>query len=377
MHDSTVWQPVQLSDQHLIVRAVRSRQGAHELFAFFAPGRKLIEVAEVSRLKPSLNGVQGFQRPEIRQQVRAIADYLLRGSVLFPNAIILAISPEVRFVASRGTKPGDVDASSEAGTLHIPINPRKPAAWIVDGQQRSLALNEVGIPEIAVPVVAFVSKNIDTQREQFILVNKSRPLPARLIDELLPEVNAQLPADLAPNKIPSALCAALNESIESPFYGLIRRPSNIGGDGVVIDSSLMRVMKRSIKDPRGALAMYNLPGSEIETDSMFAVMVTFWSAVREVFPEAWGLPPEKSRLMHSAGIESMGVLMDQLMSRKDLKLAGEKAREVLSSMKPYCRWTEGEWETINRRWDDIQNTTRDVRLLTNALITLEREVSQR
>lgn len=368
---------MQKNEHNLVVRAVRSRQGTHELFAFFAPGRKLIEVAEVSRLKPSQNGLQGFQRPEIRQQVRAIAEYLSSGPVLFPNSIILAISPEVRFVATRGTKPGGIDESSEAGTLYIPINPKRPVAWIVDGQQRSLALNETGIPEIAVPVVAFVSRNIDIQRQQFILVNKSRPLPARLIDELLPEVNERLPRDLAPNKLPSALCAALNESPESPFYGLIRRPSNAGSSGVIIDSSLIKVMKRSIKDPRGALAMYNSPGNDVDADGMFLTMVAFWSVVRDVFPDAWGLSPDKSRLMHSAGIESMGVLMDQLMSLKDISVAAQRARKTLTLMEPHCRWTNGQWEPISRRWDDIQNTSRDVKLLTNTLITLEREVSQR
>ena len=36
--------------------------------------------------------------------------------------------------------------------------------------------------------------------KQFILVNKAKPLAKRLINELLPEISADLPADLHPAK---------------------------------------------------------------------------------------------------------------------------------------------------------------------------------
>ena len=48
------------------------------------------------------------------------------------------------------------------------------------------------------------------QREQFILVNKAKPLPTRLINELLPEVSAMLPRDLNARRLPSELCNLLN-----------------------------------------------------------------------------------------------------------------------------------------------------------------------
>jgi DGQHR domain-containing protein len=359
-----------------VVRAVRTHQGGHELYAFFAPGPKLLEMADVPRLQHADESrLAGFQRPKIREQVRAIAEYLARGSVLFPNAIILALSPEVKFVAARGSKPTGIECVSDAGTLTIPINPKRFAAWIVDGQQRTLALAEAGAPDLPVPVIAFVSADIGVQREQFILVNKSRPLPARLIDELLPEVDAQLPRDLSVRKIPSALCTALNESRDSPFFGLIRRPSTAGRGGVIVDSSLTKVMRRSIQDPRGALAAHVSPDGSSDVDSMFKDMVTYWSAVRDVFKEAWGLTPDRSRLMHSAGIESMGVLMDQVMTTGDRSDVGNKARDILARLAPHCCWTSGTWQKIGRRWDDIQSTPRDVKLLSTLLIALERELA--
>ena len=359
----------------LVVRAVRTQQGGHDVFAFFAPGSRLLEIAEVPNLQPKEDGsLKGFQRPKIRQQVRAIAEYLARGSVLFPNAIILALAPGARFVAARGSKPSNVDDSSEAGTLTISRLAKRSAAWIVDGQQRALALTEVSGNDLQVPVIAFVSGDIAVQREQFILVNKARPLPARLIDELLPEVNAPLPRDLSIRKLPSALCNALHESKDSPFFGLVKRPSNAGRAGIITDSSLTRMMRRSIQDPRGALAACLAPNGAPDVEAMYQLLVSYWSAVRETFPSAWGLPPERSRLMHSAGIEAMGVLMDQIMTRRDAIEMTARIQDILSSIAPHCRWTSGEWEAIGRRWDDLQNTPRDVRLLSNLLVSLERQL---
>ena len=359
----------------LVVRAVRARQGEHEVFAFFASGSRLLELAEIPVLAPAENGsLIGYQRPKIRQQVRAIAEYLALGDVLFPNAIVLAVSSDVRFVAARGTKPNALDPQSDAGTLTIPFNPHRATAWVVDGQQRTLALAEAGAKNLNVPVIAFVSDDIGVQREQFILVNKARPLPARLIDELLPEVASQLPRDLSARKIPSVLCNALNDLRESPFHQIVKRPSTTGRSAFILDSSLTKIIRRSIQDPRGALAAFVSSDGSTDASAMLKVMIDFWSAVRDVFRHAWGLTPDKSRLMHSAGISAMGVLMDQVMTQTNGVSPYEHACKTLGRMEPYCHWTSGRWETLDRNWNDIQNTPRDVRLLSNYLITLERQV---
>src|SRR5262249_3641982 len=140
---------------------------------------------------------------------------------------------------------------------------------------------------IVVPVVAFVSADISVHREQFILVNKARPLSRRLIDELLPEVGELLPRDLAARKVPSTLCRLLNETPDSPLLGLIRRPSQEVDGAVMLDSSLIRAIKRSIQDPRGALAAHVSPNGSADLEAMYAVMKDFWAAVRDAFPEAW------------------------------------------------------------------------------------------
>ena len=185
----------------------------------------------------------------------------------------------------------------------MPVLPEgKRAAWIVDGQQRSTALHKAQNIDLKVPVIGFHCPDIETQRQQFVLVNKAKPLPRRLIDELLPEIKTPMPSDLTPRKIPSELVNALANTKGSPFYGLIKRPSDPEDKkGVITDTALITVAQNSLKN-FGALAIHKGSANSIpDVNEMYNIMVSFWGCVKKVFPEAWGLPSTESRLMHSAG----------------------------------------------------------------------------
>ena len=220
--------------KELVIRALRTVQAKGlDVYAFFINGSDIVKVADLSRLARDKTGeLKGFQRPEIKSHVKGIADYLRQGDVLFPNAIILAMSPQIKFVASRGTKPIGDHGIAESGTLSIPIYDEGfRVAWIVDGQQRSLALSQMVGRTFPVPVIGFVSDSLDVQREQFILVNKAKPLPTRLINELLPETRSVLlPREISARKVPAELCGLLNRDANSPFFQLIKRISDQKGD---------------------------------------------------------------------------------------------------------------------------------------------------
>ena len=76
--------------QALVVRALHTNQGAGlDVYAFFINGGDIVRVADISRIeRDASDTLKGFQRPEIRQHVKGIVDYLNQGDVLFPNAII-------------------------------------------------------------------------------------------------------------------------------------------------------------------------------------------------------------------------------------------------------------------------------------------------
>lgn len=364
-------------NKEIVVRALRTTQGDNlEVYALFVRGSDLVRIADISRIsRDDSNALKGFQRPEIRSHVKGIVDYLNQGNALFPNAIILALSPEVRFVASRGSKPTGDEGLSQAGTLRIPLHDEgMRSAWIVDGQQRSLALAKAENADLPVPVVGFVSDNLTTQREQFILVNKAKPLPTRLINELLPETGTiLLPRELSARKAPAELCSLLNRDSKSPFYRLIKQPSDHQNiSAIVTDTAVVKMIRNSMTNPLGALYPYKSGDDETANiEAMYLLLVQFWNAVKTCFPKDWGLDPKDGRLMHSAGIIAMGVLMDRIYAKiGSHKHSFEKIEKELRKIATVCAWSSGEWPMLKRAWNDIQHTPQDIKNLQDTLLRL-------
>ena len=109
-------------------------------------------------------------------------------------------------------------------------------------------------------------------------------------------------------------------------------------------------------------------------EAMYDTLCLFWNAVRDAFPEAWGKPSTKSRLMHGAGIRAMGLVMDHMMARAAFTAAPEKTvREAMKHLAPHCRWTEGCWEETGLAWDQPQVLDKDIKQIANQLIRLDFE----
>jgi len=362
----------------LKVRALVVEQDAKTLlYSFFLKGKDILKIADISRISKSSSGdLLGYQRGEVLRHINEIVDYLDSDMVLFPNAIILAMSSEVRFKQSRGPSIGD--GSSRAGLLEIPVkNEGTKVAWIVDGQQRTMALSKCKRKNLIVPVTAFISDDFQIHRSQFLLVNKVKPLPNNLINELLPEINTALPQSMAKNKIPSALCNILDKDPDSPFRGLICRATTLREEKSsrpIRDTSLIEVIRKSLNNAHGCLYQYrNVATGEIDVESIRKVLNLYWNEVKNLFPEAWGISPKKSRLMGGVGIKSMGILMDRIMCNvhPDDSTASEQVRNALLPLKPHCPWTGGSWTHLNGMpGSSLQNTAGHVNLLSNMLIRI-------
>lgn len=358
-------------------RALRIEQNAnHPLYLFTLTGDELLEIADVSRISRDDAGrLIGYQRAGVKRHVEDIVEYLNQKEIVFPNSIILALSSRVKFRQSRGPSVGDGLAAS--GTLEIPVpngSGAKPA-WIVDGQQRALALAKCNRRGFPIPVNAFVADNVELQRDQFLRVNSSKPLPRGLITELLPEVSTMLPTNLSAKRMPSAICDWLNRDKSSPFHSLIRRastPEDEKSKAVVADTSIVKMIEESLSSPAGCLFPYrNIATGETDFEGIGNILVTYWTGVSKVFPEAWGKPPVKSRLMHGAGIRSMGRLMDRVMPSVNFAKSNAVAQVMkeLKRVAPTCRWTKGRWEELDGlRWNEIQNVPRHIHVLSNVLI---------
>ena len=366
-------------NSHVVLarRALRITQTAEfPLYLFSLTAAEILDIADISRVARDQTGqLIGYQRPEVRRHIQEIVDYLNSDQVIFPNPIILAMSSAVRFTQSRGKV---CDGFATTGMLEIPL-PATGAAkpgWIVDGQQRALALARASRRDLPVPVNAFIADSVDVQRDQFLRINNTRPLPRGLVTELLPAVKTPLPARLSLRKTPSALCDLLNRDDDSPFQGLIRRASSQGTyrrRAVVADTSIINMLYESLTSPAGCLFPYrNMASGETDFDGLWSVLLLYWTAVRDTFPDAWGKPPARSRLMHGAGIRAMGRLMDRALATVNPRRpdAAEQVRADLARIAPHCHWTRGAWTTLGLRWNEIQNVPRHINELSNLLIRI-------
>ena len=369
---------MQLKGQSFLERkALKVQQkGARHIFLLSLKGTELLELAGVSRVTRDDDGkLIGYQRAEVRRHVREIADYMESPEMLLAHPIILSFTSAVKFVSSRGRKTSDGIAVAGMLRIPFPVGGEEKPAWIVDGQQRALAISLCSDKNFAVPVCAFVADDVELQRDQFLRINNSRPLPRGLVTELLPEVNSPLPPKLAIRKVPSALCDLLNREEQSPFKGLIKRPSSSGDESkraVVTDTVIVKMIEDSLTHPSGCLFPHrNVATGEYDEAAIWAVLQIYWSAVRDAFPEAWGKPPTESRLMHGVGIRSMGKVMDRIMSSVDVrrKDAEKLVRNELHSIASLCRWTDGEWEQLGGiGWNELQNLHKHLSMLSNFLI---------
>lgn len=354
--------------------ALRIHQGgAHPVYSFSLTGDELLRVAAIDRLGRNAEGrLVGYQRPAVRRHIQNIVEYLNSEEVLFPNAVILALSTRARFKPSRGQN----GHHTVYGLLEIPL-PRpdeEATAFIVDGQQRTLALSKSRRRDRPVPVNAFIADEPAVQRDQFLRINSAKPLPRSLITELLPEIRTPLPRHLAVNRAPSLMVELLNNDPESPFHGLIRRPSLQAGQrrrAVVTDSSLIRMLRESFHTPGACLFWHkSIALNRTDVPGARRVLFVYWDAVRHTFPEAWGLPPSRSRLMHGVGIRAMGRLMDRIMIGIDANddRAYAAVRAELAKVAPHCAWTRGTWEGLGYRWNDLQNVPAHVRMLSDFIV---------
>jgi DGQHR domain-containing protein len=357
---------------YLKIPALAFQQGKrHTLYTFAVEGvmlKKFAAVACINRQED--NSISGYQRPEALSHISNITKYLESKGSMLPNALVVAFDDVVKF----SPLVKNDNSGVKVGTLKIPLahkdNQRMPA-WIVDGQQRAAALEQAGIPDFMICVVGFVASSDEEQREQFMLVNSTKPLSKSLLYELLPQTHCALPSALEKRRLPTLLLSLLNGDIASPFYKKIRTATN--PTGIIQDNSIIRMIENSLSD--GILYVISERHGQGDEGivSMLRVLNVFWKAVSLAFVSAWQLSPSKSRLTHGAGIISMGFIMDAITNRHEdsTELSASAYQADVEKLIPICRWTHGYWEFgpgDQRKWNEIQNTPNDIRILSSYLL---------
>ncbi|MCP4611711.1 MAG: DGQHR domain-containing protein [Planctomycetes bacterium] len=351
----------------LSVPCIKTEQNPGKvIFSFVVNGKDIPKFTTISRISRKDNGqLLGYQRPEIVEHISDIKMYLEKSNAVLPNSIVIAFNKKLKF----GEKTA-IDNLTSLGILELPIEGKKKIGWIVDGQQRVAALRQVNRNQFPVSVIGFESNGIEQEREQFVLVNNTKPLPKSLLYELLPTLDTSVPPKLRKRQKAYRILELLNHESESPFHMRIKTMTSRHLETANIkDMSVLKMIENSSEN--GILYKFNGQGKR-----SFKILSNYWSAVKTYYKEAWNLPPRKSRLTHGVGIVSMGYLMDTISYRLSDRweipptLIFLKELRILGADLP---WTGGSWrfgKEILLPWDAIQNTNRHIDLVTNFLIRL-------
>lgn len=338
-------------------RTITPNQGkGPRVVCFTATPEQVTKIARVERInRDSAGRLTGFQRPQIAAHIREIRDYLAQPDAMLPNAIVLAFA--------NGAKV------ARDGTLTIDTSDG-PRGWVVDGQQRLAAA--LGIPDrpFEFIVSAFLCNDMKELNRQFILVNNTRPLGKPLIYELLPGIPG-LPPRLSDRADAALLTETLNHRKDSSLRGAIRQQTNPGG--VIKDTLIQKLVINSLQ--HGSLR--GMSNEEDLQSKGYRLVNAFFGAVKSVFKDDWeGHTPKTSRLLHGAGILSMGYVMDELNIRDGAKTR-PSFEQGLEPLVGKTHWTSGEWNfgAERRPWHALQNTNADYRLLSHHLVRIVRRAN--
>jgi DNA sulfur modification protein DndB len=324
------------------------------VYCFSVNGNDVHHYANITRIAQDNEGkIIGYQRPEVQRHIQEIKDYIDSESPMIPNAIVLSFDKGIKFIPS--------SVNNDSGILEISLNHdgTKPG-FIVDGQQRLGAIRDSNRDSFKIFATAFITTDIDEQREQFVLVNNVKPLQKSLIYELIPDITGKLPPNLQQKKISAHLTMCLDGDQDSPFFKLVKRPTN--PTGIIKDTIIQKMIENSIKD--GALrCCANI--EQFDFEGALYILKKYWNSVKMSFPNAWALSPKDSRLSHGVGISSLGSIMDLLHQLKK----EDNTNEILHSIADYCAWTEGYWEINGEKiaFNTPQNISRDIRMISQYL----------
>lgn len=326
------------------------------VFSFAAKVEDIQKFAKIDRVSRSNSGeLIGFQRPQIANHIREIKDYLNTPGSILPNPIVIAFISGVEM------------ERRESGLVKISIDISDgPKGYIVDGQQRFMALSNLNQDrKFEVFVSGFLCGSMNELQKQFILINNTKPLPKALIYELLPLVNG-LPDRMSSRSTAAQLTESLNYREDSSLRGLIYQQTN--PYGVIRDTAIQKVIMNSLSD--GALRpMFR---EHDFNERAFRLLSNFFKAVQAAFPDDWkGHNPKTSRLVHGAGIVSMGYVMETLHSAYRSDEVGDFERG-LRLLEGKTAWTKGIWDfgpDDQRKWDSIQYVPRDTRQLAQYLVS--------
>jgi DGQHR domain-containing protein len=247
---------------------------------------------------------------------------------------------------------------------------------LVDGQQRTAALSLVpidSVPFVDLGVSAVLAAEEDAKRV-FQVANETVKISTDFAKALLASME-EAPGYLKDEQVTAEIVRRLAlEDNDSPFYNIVRYPGAKSTSNIVVYNSLFGLVTAFRK---------GLPDDISDNaDALAPVISNSFASVRKVWPDAWGVKPSISKLMHGAGLRAISqVVIDKLQNYlsdgfllEDTE-TWDRLEGSLSRLAGRIAWTDAEaagGTSVQRRvWrEEIsgkQNTNQDISSLKDFL----------
>ncbi len=348
------------------IPAIKINQNQKDLFVTSLSARDLLKLAKVDQWSPEKEGSrdQGYQRAPEKSHIGKIASYLQNRDALLPNAILL-----------NSRKPlGFVESSEESLVGTINLRPQD-VLWNVDGQHRVAglrkAIEEDGSTELAdffLPVVIASGLSKDEEMLQFFTVNRTQKGVRTDLTERLLYQRAKTPEgrDEIRGKGQYWIVRAvkivdyLNNQSDSPWRGRIQLP-NTNVKAPAKQASLTKSLQPLLK---GGLL-------ENQSDTIACqLMLIYWKAVQEVFPEAFE-DPKKYAIQKTAGYFPLHAVANRIFTicqADDNKFKQSTMVDLLRNATKAAEIDIKFWELENPEGATLYGSMKGFRLLADRIL---------
>ncbi len=280
---------------YISIPVIRVTQNIGTFFISKMTPKQLHQIANrnLSRLK---NLEDGIQRDIQQSKITEIKEYLKSNDATFPNSIILAIQ----------NNPLEIEVPSymlnEREDI-LSIRMSEDVANILDGQHRLNGF-EISEDSFELPVSIFLDISLKEQAKIFAKINSTqKKVELSLLYDLFGMTEGRIP-----EKVAYFIVQHLNEDLDSAWRSKIKTLSDRSGD-IALGSMAKLIHKELIEKQDSFAKLYK---EERDTD-IKNILLNYFNAVSEIFPEAWENRQKKYILTKTTGFNGFVLFLIDLV----------------------------------------------------------------
>lgn len=276
------------------------KMGQIDAFVFTMKVKDLDFIQYVAR-RGSDDEKGAVQRMLSTVRLKSIESYILGGNIFYTPFFI-------------NWTNSDVQISVNNGQISIPLT--AASAQILDGQHRMAGLelamkknSSIGEKEVLV----ILTNGLETEEAAKIFLNintEQRPVQKSLIYDLFGLINQNDP-DM-PVVRANDIVSFLNETIDSPYYNLIKIPGTPRGVGVIDMSTVVSSLKDKLTT-KGVFVTYRLSSLERQR----ATIGNYFKAIKKWYDNdgLWTSKTKNPFLMNAGFIAAIDVLCNLIIPK--------------------------------------------------------------